>query len=1413
MAMMNKTTITQNRIKSPRLWLIVAAVAALFTDVFVTAMLAVGGYDFVYMLFTVLMMVLDVLLLVGALLSNYRFRYTRWQWITYAVLTAVMTGLNVVVYLFAAGGNFVTYLAGIMWLVVHVAAIVATVAASLRASKFSKKSLGAIICVAVLLALVCSYSVITAGSGIFGQGNGEEIRALVYSENEENGYTVSGVLNGKGNKIVIPDSFNGKQVETVDMSVFAAEGITAAEIRCSADVEFINYDALQNASENLRIEVPKDNVDEFREKFYAMSSDDFTSATVLRGFANSIVPGELAKDEVYVALKYDSTALMRADGDIIPVWIGKKGDTFSFDYCANEIDYVKFGSQHSDADLYWNISNNGGYIISALKDSTGSLIDGKKITESLDDVYVSFDKIYMLYIEDDNDAKYESPDTYRYSYVYGDKKSCRYVTVNTAQEVIEAIPSRQGFTLGWKYSVRETASKTELNDIAIVLGNLSTSQKELYVYPEWELNAPTELSAVSDAENNTRIYGEDISLSASAKPPVAGYSISYKWEKEGKDVSDSATYDIINIQPTQAGVYKVTATAYSDATSLTSEATTQITVVMQKRTLNFSWTVPEGNDLIYSATEKTIDYDYDLGQVINEDVITVSDNFTDNKVRNAGNYVLTLTLTGDCAAKYAIPSQDAVRNIEIRPKETEVSWGALESVYDGEYHTPTASAPGIGGETVVITVNGSIRNAGSALMTAVTSDTNYKLTKETATYVVTKKSVSAIWSDDPLVYNGEEQVLKVSALSGCIDGEEAATLQTVIYQGFETNAGSGYTSVATLPENSNYSLEASQAFEIDKKPATVTVAETTKWIYDGTSKNAFDYSVDGFIQSFDKVVGHTFTGTAVGAADAGTYEYTLELVYEGYDLYNNYDIDLTANGTLTIDKRVISLSWSTAMSFTYNGSEQKPSVRDIGNCVASEKSAMIEEFNAQIVARTDAGSGYDATVTLSEEDNYTFGSGSLTDSRQFSIAKKYMSITVNSASKTYDGTAYASYSVTVTGIVDRQEDVFTVSYTVKDSDSAPTDSPVDAGTYTVNAEISQGEKYKNYNVTVQNGTLTIRQREVSLVWDNTSFTYNGSTQKPSVTDIANCVAEDKESLMSFLNGQVSAQTNAGSYTAKVSLQSDGNYVFAGGVYNVSQSYTIAKKTITAVWDSNDVFEYDGTAHQPSLLTVSGAVDGETDAVVRGISMSAAQKDAGDYVAKATLPQGSNYQFDGGKNYSEKAYTIERKDLTVTVQNVTSTYNGSNNKTFSVKVDGLASTDTQGEVFSVSYTVKKGTAVVTDYKNAGSYTVEAKLTELGKYKNYNVSTVAGTLTVNKAVISLTWSETSFDFDGAAHKPVITDISGCVAAEKSALLSTLNNQISAQTTAGKHTATVTLAQDGNYVFSGSSYTSTCEFTINE
>ena len=95
---------------------------------------------------------------------------------------------------------------------------------------------------------------------------------------------------------------------------------------------------------------------------------------------------------------------------------------------------------------------------------------------------------------------------------------------------------------------------------------------------------------------------------------------------------------------------------------------------------------------------------------------------------------------------------------------------------------------------------------------------------------------------------------------------------------------------------------------------------------------------------------------------------------------------------------------------------------------------------------------------------------------------------------------------------------------------------MDAGSYEIQvsaADMSAG----NYTVTEKNGTLTVKPRELTVVWDATTFTYDSEVHKPKAT-VSGMVNGDE--ILCTAEGE---GTEAGTYPAKITItgEKSGNY--------------------------------------------------------------------------------------------------------------------------------------------------------------------------------------------------------------------------------------------------------------------------------
>lgn len=296
----------------------------------------------------------------------------------------------------------------------------------------------------------------------------------------------------------------------------------------------------------------------------------------------------------------------------------------------------------------------------------------------------------------------------------------------------------------------------------------------------------------------------------------------------------------------------------------------------------------------------------------------------------------------------------------------------------------------------------------------------------------------------------------------------------------------------------------------------------------------------------------------------------------------------------------------------YNGSAQTPEVSV--NC-GETKLTKDTDFTVSYQNNTAASDA--AKVIITGTGNYEG-----TAEKTFMIKKAALTVTANDKSITY-GDAPSNAGVSYTGFVGGEDagvlkgklsyDYSCVRYG-------------DAGEYIITPS---GLSADNYQISFVNGKLTVAKKEVTILWDNTSLTYNGEKQSPTAT-ITGTVNGDSISAV-VTEGQI----NAGSYTASVTALSGekaGNYQLPAAT---SVEYVIAKAApVVTAPKAKTGLVASGSAQE--LVTAGSAVGGTTQYAL-GENESTAPVE--DYAA--IVPSGTNvgtyyvwYKVLGDENHTD-----------------------------------------------------------------------------------------------------------------------------------------------------------------------------------
>ena len=573
-----------------------------------------------------------------------------------------------------------------------------------------------------------------------------------------------------------------------------------------------------------------------------------------------------------------------------------------------------------------------------------------------------------------------------------------------------------------------------------------------------------------------------------------------------------------------------------------------------------------------------------------------------------------------------------------------------------------------------------------------------------------------------LVYNGSSQTGVPSGTGYTITDNTA------------TNAGN-YTATLTLAANYRWTGAVTGtktvAWSIAKKAATNPTLTAYNAQYDGSAHTiGVSGGEGGEIQYSTN--NSTWSTTKPTRTNYGT-----TTVYVRRAENTNYKATSAISSTITINKRSIAVVWGTTTTFTYNNTQQAPT--------ASASSGVSGQ--TLVITRTtqiDAGN-YTSTASLSSVTGGDVNNYTLTNTtKAYTINKKSVAVSWGSTTTfTYNNSQQAPTASAASGVTGETLNITRTT-------------AIDAGNYTSTASlasVSGGRaNVNNYTLTNTTKAFTINKKSVAVVWGGTSFTYNNSQQAPTASADSGVTGET-------LNILRTTAINAGTYTSTASLSS-----VTGGqakvtnytLTNTTKQFTIAKKSVAAVWDATTSFTYNGAAQAPEVSASSG-VTGEILNLTRTTGV-----DVGSYTSTASIASVSGGQAKVD-NYTltntTKAFTINKRNITITADNKSKTY-GDNNPTFTVTI---GATGVSGQVGAVS---GAPTTSATKYTNIGNYDItqgNLALANNGTFKasNYNMVFVKGTLTINAATPSIVLADKRVVYNlrpQTIDPPVVTGVSG-------------------------------------------------------
>ena len=707
---------------------------------------------------------------------------------------------------------------------------------------------------------------------------------------------------------------------------------------------------------------------------------------------------------------------------------------------------------------------------------------------------------------------------------------------------------------------------------------------------------------------------------------VEGYDIESIKDDKGNSISGYSKKDVALAEGktavatgTDVGTYNMGLTTESFVN--TNKSFKNVTFVVQdgSMTITQKSIIPDGpktpeekktgikvtapKDTTYSGNEQKkepVIEDTKTGKTLDKDDYSLS--YSDD-VTNAGTVTITVTGKGNYTGKFEV-------TYKINPRKVTLKSETASKPYDGTALTkPAVKVSGDGfveGEVSDIKATGSVTTVSEGEVTntiTFTKENNYKAGNYTIVKDEGKLSIRAQSIDpgtDPEKPNPDYTGAKVNSPSDAVyDGNEHKWIPTVTDKADKKlKAGTDYT-VEYLAKNfkdvgtievvitgkGNYTGTVTRTYKITPKSVTVTANDKTKVF--GETDPKLTATVAGTLGD-DKV---DYTLSRKDGEAAGKYEITVK----GDKLQGNYTVTYVA-GTLTITSQSIDpgtdpekpnpdytgAKVNSPSDEVYDGKEHKwiPTVTD----KADKKLEAGTDYTVEYSTKNfkDVGT---VEVTITGIGNY-----SGTVKRSYKVTPKEYTVTTDSATKTYSGTALTAGGK-VEGIVSSE----TVEFTT-------TGSQTEVGTSKNTYELVwKSAKATNYTLAKESiGELTVKAKSIvpddkdTPDSDKTGITvsepsdskYDGKEHKEVLTVTDTKTGKELVAGTDYSVTYSSDLVNAG--TVKVTVAGLGNY---SGSF--TKTYKITKRSVTLT--SATVSKvYDGSALTNTDIAVSGDgfVEGE-----------------------------------------------------------------------------------------------------------------------------------------------------------------------------------------------------------------------------
>ncbi|GAA4393047.1 MBG domain-containing protein [Hymenobacter koreensis] len=606
-------------------------------------------------------------------------------------------------------------------------------------------------------------------------------------------------------------------------------------------------------------------------------------------------------------------------------------------------------------------------------------------------------------------------------------------------------------------------------------------------------------------------------------------------------------------------------------------------------------------------------------------------------------------------------------------------------------------------------------NAGTYTVTASLNNPNYQAANIQGTMTIGRAAASiSVVVGGPFVYTNTAKAVSSATVQGVTVNQTVQQLgnAVVVYRQGGANvtpidAGT-YEVHASFAGNGNYEPAAnrSNTLSIGKATANVTVVGSST-IYDGLEHGATGNAtgVNGISLNSSLNLGARFTDAPGGTAS---------WVFSGGTNY----FDQNGSVNIAIGKATPTVALHlNPTGYTYTGSSQAVTGSvtgingaDLGAAVVTYQPSGASGFSATapLNAGTYAVKGAYPTSTnyLAAETN-----GSMT------IGKALATISFGNLAHTYTGAVKAASAVTEpVGL-----GVVAIKYYQTVGGIKTEVQPINAGTYAVEATLTNN----NYQLGASNnpttGLLTIAKADQSIAWDTpANITYGTLLNGTQLNARASGVAGGSAAGGLTYSPASGAALGAGNHTLSVSAAATDNYNAASKTVQLT-----VNPAVLLVTADNKGKTY-GDANPPLTVSYSGFVLGQSANVLTTAPTPATTATTasghGSYDITVSGGAATNYSF----TYAKGTLTVGKAALLVTANNQNRTY-GAANPALTGTLVGVKNND----AIAASYTTLAGLTT-----GIGQYPIVAAVVASEEIlSNYNLTPTNGTLTIGKAALAV------------------------------------------------------------------------------